>query len=97
MVEETAEVSNAVSDDEIDEILAAESFLPLGKPRSRLAFIAKAAAEQEAQQASFLRSRGAQIGCAVLTNPASKVSADTSRLNQAIDSRAHRASVAGNG
>ena len=63
LVEETAEVSKAftltkiaseqeveVSDDESDGILAAESSLQLGKPRLRLAFIAKATAELEAQQ-----------------------------------------------
>jgi len=54
----------------------------LSKPRSRLALIASARAEPEAQQAkrdlvlSLLRSRGAQIGSAVLTSLASKVSAD---------------------
>jgi len=95
LVEETSKVSKAaaatdipegessdVSDDEIDGIVAAESFLQLSKPRSRLALIAKALSEPEAQQAkrelvlSLLMSRGAQIGSAVLTSLASKVSAD---------------------
>jgi hypothetical protein len=95
LVEETTQVLKAavptdapeeqnsdVSDDEIDGIVAAESFLQLSKPRSRLALIAKARAEPEEQQAkrelvlSLLRSKGAQIGSAVLTSLASKVSAD---------------------
>jgi len=74
--------SNEVADDEIDGIVAAESFLQLSKPRSRLALLANQRAEPADQQAkrdlvlSLLRSKGAQIGSAVLTSLASKVSAD---------------------
>jgi len=74
--------SNEVGDDEIDGIVAAESFLQLSKPRSRLALIANNRAEPADQQAkrelvlALLRSKGAQIGSAVLTSLASKVSAD---------------------
>ena len=82
VVSEEKNQDSQVNDDEIDDIVSAESFLQLAKPRSRLALIAKASAEPEGQQAkrelvlSLLRSRGAQIGSAVLTSLASKVSAD---------------------